>query len=94
MVKAIERLMTDQEINEAVTRKLHPHPCSRCGPDEVKDYCHDIKAAWEIVKKWHGDWELHRQNGTFDFVLYRPSEQYDGQADTAPMAIALAFLKL
>ena len=93
--------MNPQEINEAVAKKLG----CKCNPRGIGDgkylcilcttnYCGDIRAAWEILDQWNGDWELHRQNGAFDFVLYRPSEQYDAQSDTAPQAICLAFLKL
>lgn len=58
--------MTDQEINEAVARKLgrkkldrpdysldHPYSWKneRGGLMDVPDYCHSIEAAWEIVKR-------------------------------------------
>lgn len=98
--------MTAQEINEAVARKLGieltPCPimdsCSCCGP---QNYCTDIKAAWEIVEVLPGfqimyigifdgpSWRcITRHNLSGEFISY----QYD--ADTAPMAICLAFLKL
>lgn len=57
--------MTDQEINEAVARKLGytPDPVmwgpkpenkfwriGKCLPIPAQDYCHSIEAAWEIVE--------------------------------------------
>ena len=95
--------MTDQELkvlsplalNEAVARKLHP--------DEIiiisraKNYCHSIEAAWEIVEQI---------NQTYGFVLGKSGNKWIvsttwdndiesiAEADTAPMAICLAFLKL
>jgi hypothetical protein len=68
---------------------------------DVPDYCTDISAAWEIVIKsfksfylfwdkctdtWFCKWDNQR----------RPMEgcRYTAEADTAPMAICLAFLKL
>lgn len=99
---------TPEEINDAVARKLGWKQAGPMKHDPLNvylkkdgerieglpDYCHSIEAAWEVLESWKGHWELHRQNGHFDFILYRRSEQYDGQADTAPMAICLAFLKL
>lgn len=70
--------MTDQEINEAVARKLGIDPkATFSGVDnktgdlkfDVPDYCHSIAAAWEIL----------------EFVR----NKY-----TTPMSICLAFLKL
>jgi len=106
--------MTDQEINEAVAKKLgwekmqNPavigegyltswkNPTSSYG--HPPDYCHSIEAAWEIVEKiketelfalcFHdGQWhcEINCVDGE------RPIDQ---EADTAPMAICKAFLKL
>lgn len=82
--------MTDQEINEAVARKLgwESHPSyivknridwkTPKGGDRNKlpDYCHDIKAAWEIVEF------LNSRN--YRIILKQ----------AAPMAICLAFLEL
>lgn len=63
----------------------------------IPDYCRDIKAAWEIVEKlknenlvtlwWHdGEWECD--------IEHSFSEADIGKAETAPMAICLAFLKM
>ena len=67
---------------------LHPLP----------NYCHSIEAAWEIVEKLkredtgiriHFDYEQWHVD--FD---HEDFWQYTEGADTAPMAICLAFLKL
>lgn len=114
--------MTDQEINEAVARKLgfgewiDQSVLSGGNLDwSPKDYCHSIAAAWEIAKSrpMHGD--LHFQlrfyfSGYKDGIGYGPvwwagwaGSHYRGgdsddtvssTADTAPMAIVQAFLKL
>ena len=99
--------MTNQEIDEQVARKLgHPSEVGcDCG-DSIcneqwqkvppKNYCTDIKAAWEIVDKmpWfclskdEGDkWSVWDMPGTEEAETIC-------SADTAPMAICLAFLKL
>lgn len=113
--------MTDQEINEAVARKLgwncvcncHPGPsysCEcfmyRCEISKPKDYCHSIAAAWEIpnieslIRLRDGRWSARFGDGASDGSYYEVGiySDYDyGEmaiADTAPMAICLAFLKL
>lgn len=109
--------LTDQELNEAVARKLgkrktygaHPAPFNPKGlpvtiqEGELPDYCHSIAAAWEIVEK--------RKEFKRDFILMSSYEfpgwccrltdmvngvliKVEGHADTAPLAICLAFLKL
>lgn len=103
--------MTDQEINEAVARKLGWKEAGHLGwmsdstkykkPDDVicrkpgpPDYCHDIKAAWEImlyVDKNGPDFNV----GTNQNAWYVESnKKILCEAATAPMAICLAFLKL
>lgn len=94
--------MTDQEIEEAVARKLgweegpgdqwrrHVFDMPKHG---LPDYCHSIEAAWEIVEKiptfviakLSSGWAANPCPPGFDFLV---------KADTAPMAICLAFLKL
>lgn len=94
--------MTNAEINEAVAQKLLVDYCNdsdcpieTCPCEEkLKDYAGSILAAWEIVE--HFD----------KFVLARADAEWVcsniwdahkpplGVADTAPMAICLAFLKL
>ncbi len=87
---------TTAEINEAVARKLGVNPTATfSGVDastgdilfDVPDYCTSIAAAWEVLESRK------------DLVLVRFANglgwEYNGvRADTAPMAICLAFLKL
>lgn len=65
---------------------------------ELPDYCTDIKAAWEVVENLN-------QNGTTIAIVNRYDKEWSVKimdkppgleivADTAPMAIALCFLKL
>lgn len=114
--------MTDQEINEAVARKLGfsgiyetTWESLRPGTDipkfwltkvgeykgkvkPIPDFCNSIEATWEIVEKihntvlftlwWHdGEWEV-------DIETNEDDEVFVTKADTAPMAICEAFLKL
>lgn len=95
--------MTDTEINEAVARKLNAWgkewKISQC-----QDYCHSIAAAWEVVEYktklntgfvfglgWRGDegWWCKMEIGHID-----PEVRVYETADTAPLAICLAFLKI
>lgn len=104
--------MNDQELNEAVARKLGWEPCK--GNDlwqqighpetcrELSAYSTDIRAAWECF----GDreWRVER-------VMVHPADRNTSNlfrcairtgfdswatatADTAPLAICKAFLKL
>lgn len=104
--------MTDSEINEAVARKLgYGTPTGNALPD----YCHSIKAAWEIVDKFPvvNDFRFELRfywSGYKDGKGYGPEwmagwitghmrggdreDSIKAFANTAPMAIALAFLKL
>lgn len=84
--------MTPGEINEAVHRKLYPY--ADLAHKNPIDFCHDIKAAWEIVEKKqfsiilsHGEYMVGNidESGTMEKFYCDP---------LAPMAIALAFLKL
>lgn len=104
--------MTDQEINEAVARKLgwdKMHPCQRHLSKKVRadfyiagpppDYCHSIEAAWEIcdfVKQVHPEWQvsLFCVDKDWACIFGTAEKHYAEYADTAPMAICLAFLKL
>lgn len=62
----------------------------------VPDYCHDIKAAWEILeycdgyKIYHGSYKPEEVTVT----LAKNGLVYYASSDTAPMAICLALLKL
>lgn len=119
--------MTDQEINEAVARKLgyctenHSLSCKKAYWSEQlgPDFCHSIAAAWEVVEWLHdkGDQnkpdsipygfrlEHHTENSEDKWVCELPNvtwappyEEMNSditvEADTAPMAICLAFLKM
>lgn len=103
--------MTDEEVNIAVARKLGDWEFvpTQGGSDSywrrisypefpfLPDYCHDIKAAWEIVEHpeivWHliqspsGWWNARGQKiGTGLWIEHADKK--------ASMAICLAFLKL
>lgn len=108
--------LSDQELNEAVARKLgweeHPyphgvklwfHPIYATLPVPVKDYCHSIAAAWEIIEILETGWifKLHHRidwNAEFfhdEVTRHANDKRYaTSSADTAPKAICLAFLKL
>lgn len=102
--------MTDQEINEAVAKKLCETPkdldplnsdnWDRPYREMIPNYCHSIEAAWEIVKYMESDWRFCLQSissghyGAWFFSNHSATELVSEQADTAPMAICLAFLKL
>lgn len=87
--------MTDSEINEAVVRKLglgDPHEMFVIPP-----YCNSIEAAWEIVEKieWFCLQKEHDGSGWTVWDMAGTEEaNLIVTADTAPMAICLAFLKL
>lgn len=63
----------------------------------IPDYCHSIQAAWAII-----EWAIHNQKAFNLNVTSTMTPMWeagffsrgDVQADTAPMAICLAFLKL
>ncbi len=90
--------MSPTEINQAVARKLGwthgwgEHGYHECFPY----YCTSIEAAWEIVEKMpngsvgkniHGRWVCsYGIIGSCDYSIV--------EADTAPMAICLAFLNV
>lgn len=101
--------MTDQEIKEAVAKKLgwkHPPHSSKHwhNPkdddelyDEIPDYCNSIEAAWEIVQfLGNGKWLIFNPANTNTWVaaITDLPNSSDAEAKTAPMAICLAFLKL
>lgn len=64
------------------------------------DYCHEIKAAWEIVEHLtkNGEWyRLENNDGLWHFGLVEVCGDdfyldQEGIADTAPKSICLAFL--
>ena len=57
--------------------------------EKMPDYCHSIAAAWEIVEKYK--FRLSPVNET-EWVAQGMGNMV--KADTAPMAICLAFLKI
>jgi hypothetical protein len=90
-------IVTYEEVNIAVARKLGHNDAPGMGFPYSTDYCHDIKAAWELTEKiphctlyrggdiwWKCSWLQTDGSSTTPWV----------HADTAPMAICLAFLKL
>ena len=101
-------IVTNQEINEAVARKLGVYPSNETiawaksqvtGAGEFKitiaDYCTDIRAAWEIIPI--GIWNIIETNSKkwrASCWMSKTKKWYWAEADTAPMAICLAFLKL
>lgn len=98
--------MTDKEINEAVARKMgwksvegggwiSPNEIPYIHGDFIPDYSHSIEAAWEILK-FVDAWKLEGYGGdevTVSLAL-DSNPIADESADTSPMAICLAFLKL
>lgn len=106
--------MTDKELNEAVARKLgikakiilnkrHEFVYFKDGNyHKLKDYCHSIEAAWEIVAYCQNELILYQidlswsRTGNSWFCTLGTKNQLNEPvgADTAPMAICKAFLKL
>ena len=107
--------MTDQEINEACARKLgikakfifnkrHEWVYFKDGNyHKLKDYCHSIEMAWEVVefvktKYWFQlDNHQDREHDLWTAEFYDVDDgqiESDDSANTAPMAICKAFLKL
>ena len=99
--------MTDQEINEAVARKLGL--CVSCTVQthlhKMPDFCRSIEAAWECVLKMGEHAKVHVSYEDYLGPKYTCVIFSDGgggtyerlastKADTAPMAICLSFLKL
>lgn len=92
---------TNQEVNEAVARKLGGDPP---GHPEQPDYVGSIAAAWEIVEHLRtknigilveSDQDEIGKNPGFSYwceITNHP--ECSGYANTAPLAICLAFLKL
>ncbi len=94
--------MTDQEINEAVARKLG-YMSDKTDPRSVTDYCRSIAAAWEVVESLKNHSVTIRKADAltgwycniFSWQGYPNGEkqpEIEAEADTAPMAICLAFL--
>jgi hypothetical protein len=97
--------MTDQEpmskanINEAVARKLGYTEILK----EPPDYCRSIEAAWEVLEAMNKKGYVTVERGILEpewqcSINWAEGEQTDfliiELADTAPLAICKAFLKL
>ena len=102
-MKNMEESLSDQEINEAVARKLGWTYDPKFqdwanAKDEVKpipDFCHSIAAAWEVVEKLPSGFCLIRhEDGKFLCMISANRPESGGPQDTAPMAICMAFLRL
>lgn len=98
--------MTNTEINEQVARKLgwkaeivgfvdDPIPGAPCQKvalyQNTPDYAGSIQAAWEIWDHFNEMATLTKHNGKWILSYGR---RFSIEADTAPLAICLAFLKL
>lgn len=99
--------MTNEEINEAVAKKLGcPRiPCEKddCKTQHYPDYCNDIAAAWKIVENikyfgnvYDGYWVMYERDNGWDVAIVNrhDGKYFRGSAVTAPMAICKAFLKV
>lgn len=102
--------MNDQELNEAVARKLgwrwsdkHDPLCywfmpnGKCPPGgEVPAYSTSIEAAWEIVERWPRYFMIYRDEYKKWRVGIGTEQDFEelAIANTAPLAICRAFLKL
>lgn len=94
--------MTDHEINEACARKLGWYPVGIHWANQnnnyliknPSDYCHSIVAAWEIFSTVKTMGSIYRNPDCYWCSFATVPERTEAQADTAPMAICLAFLKL
>lgn len=97
--------MNDQEINEAVARKLgwkqdggigwiqpEPHPDGfLIGHAVLPDYCHSIAAAWEVVEKTRMTIEPS-EAGWWAGFPHAVNKIWEHD-EIAPRASSLAFLK-
>lgn len=70
---------------------------------DLPDYCHSIDAAWEVVEFWltseirFRTFEMKKNNASHWYIQFTQENDghiYDSVADTAPMAICRAFLKV
>lgn len=102
--------MTNQEINEAVAKRLgwlvSPTLGAWCPPppnvdleqfSDVPDYCGSIEAAFEIVMHYletGGEFGIWRSGDLKRWHAHFDIFEFEEDSDTAPMAICLAFLKL
>ena len=83
---------------------VRPNPLKACFHEAVPDYCHSIEAAWEIVefvRHMQTDSQMKAAlkcrlalHSDGQWNMWFPGMSIGEEADTAPMAICLAFLKL
>lgn len=81
---------------------FYPNTKKSVKDDDLPDYCQSIEAAWEILEKIKEKFDgVFLYNYTGKWVVadpYGAGNELVGatlaEADTAPMAICLAFLKL
>lgn len=88
--------MTNQEINEAVARKLGLVPTNGKAfqyDTRIPNYTTSIAEAWEILTEHCDEWHLDCR-GTVTARLKKNYVEAEVTADTAPLAICLAFLRL
>jgi hypothetical protein len=96
------------QISEGRIGIIQNHEVVFVGP--LPEYCHSIEAAWEIVEKLRQSWrpgsleieatkyafELHSTPTGFIALVTGPTwkQMTKAEAESAPMAICLLFLKL
>jgi len=99
--------MTEAEINERVARKLGwefvpeekgarwrlKYKSEYIWAFDVPDYCHSIAAAWPILTDYCDEWHLDCRRDV-SACLQKNYVTGAAEADTAPLAICQAFLKL
>ena len=82
------------KINNTWANDFSQLPC-------LPNYCEDVEAAWEIVSKKFSSFFLSYDECTETWFVKWDNQRrcekdcrYKAEADAAPMAICLAFLKL
>lgn len=91
---------TERKFNQPLTRPVTWYPPGHNKPHwrNIPNYCRSIEAAWKVVEHVgkHSSWSMYWLGGPDEKKFWRVailgSEYVD--ADTVPMAICLAFLKL
>lgn len=78
---------------------VRPNPIKPHFHEVYPDYCHSIAAAWEIVEQPGLIWMIGRDRNGYSAGVCRDSgtdinTMANTWAETAPMAICLAFLKV
>jgi hypothetical protein len=99
--EAVARKLGDKTAMKEF-QEFHRHCPISCGGKSTPDYCHSIAAAWQILEyvsrscpPFPHIFSLHRnRDGTWQCYFPSYVSTTNAIADTAPMAIALAFLTL